>query len=278
MALQNLLSGTKISTMSDPSLFFSFKKLVAFWLDPLSALFGLLAICFVLKSISSRFRKKILKPALIFFGSFFCLLSTPIVSYQLTLPLESQLVGEVFDLEDAEKFDYILVLACGHVEYEKLTTLDKYNVCATKRIMHAVEISKGTGLPIVFSGGILGKNKLSEAYFNSLLAGKYGIDDESVLVIPKGFDTKSETLAVAEQLKGKSVVVVTNASHIRRSLNYLERAGVEVLMPAPTDFETRRGEPDWFIWSSYIPTSSSAQRSYKALYEYLGLASQYLFE
>lgn len=264
--------------MSETSLFFTFKKLVAIWLDPLSAIFGLLFICFVLKNVSVFFRKRLLKPVLFFCASALCLLSTPLISYHITKPLESGFSQFEFNEDQAGDYDYILVLGCGHVENDALTTLDKYNACSTKRVFQAVELSKKTGIPIAFSGGVLNSNAYSEAYFNLKLARKLGIPSESLLAIEHGRDTKSETIKIGQDLKGKSLVLVTNASHIKRSMVYLSRAGIDNVAVSPTDFETRRGEPSLSVWTSYVPNSRSASMSYKALYEYLGLLSQATLE
>jgi uncharacterized SAM-binding protein YcdF (DUF218 family) len=70
------------------------------------------------------------------------------------------------------------------------------------------------------------------------------------------------------------VVLVTNASHMPRAMNYFQTQGVEPT-PAPTGFwvkniNTSRG------WGYYIPNSKKLQQTTGAWYESLGLFVQWL--
>lgn len=265
--------------MTDVSYFFMLKKIIAYWADPVSLFLAFLAFCFLLRNVNVYFKKRLLKPMVVVVGILFSAISTPLVSYWLSYSLENPYLYESSDLNKYKGVDYIVVLACGHVESDNIPTVDRYNTCALKRIVHAVELHKKTKIPLLFSGGVLRPERESEALFNSRLAKQLGVND--YVVLPVGRDTGTESQGIYNYLnenetKGK-VALVTNASHMKRSIRYMKRGGVDIV-PAATDFTIRNGKPKLSDWVSYVPSSKAAKDAAGAMYEYLGLASQTLFE
>ncbi|GAA0369855.1 hypothetical protein GCM10009092_37660 [Bowmanella denitrificans] len=123
-------------------------------------------------------------------------------------------------------------------------------------------------IPIIVSGGLLANRQLTEAEANRYFLLKLGIPAEKIVMSPSGLNTQQETAALRELLYGKTVALVTSASHQLRAKRHLELQSVRVI-PIPVDFLSENGD----LWAG--PDLKSLARSHRAFYEWLGLAQQY---
>jgi uncharacterized SAM-binding protein YcdF (DUF218 family) len=98
---------------------------------------------------------------------------------------------------------------------------------------------------------------------------KMGVDSKDVFTVAKGRNTESEAKALASLLNGKTISLVTSASHLPRAVKYFEDYNVKVL-PIPVEHLSRRRIKPMIN----LPNALSLYRSERAIHEYLGLFYQ----
>jgi len=124
----------------------------------------------------------------------------------------------------------------------------------------------GGALPVVFSG-YAGAGQVSSAEMGREAAVELGLDRARTRVFTEPRNTREEADAAADAFPGATVVLVTSASHMRRSVYFFERAGLDVI-PAPADFlAASRHYSAWHLF----PSADALRRTRRAWYEYLGL-------
>jgi uncharacterized SAM-binding protein YcdF (DUF218 family) len=262
--------------MMEPSTFFWFKKWVGVFTDPLTAIsvFALLtAVIFAL--LPKRFRQW-RYPAFVSTFALLWILSTPAVSFFLMAPIEDSGRIGIFNFRTMEA-DVIVVLGCGHIESDYVPLSSRYQSCSMRRVVHAILLHRESGLPIVFSGGKMPGNRYSEAHYNRYLALKLGVYIENTFLSLGAIDTAGEAVVLAETWESKDVVLVTSASHMKRAMAYMTRAGIRV-HPSPTDHSIKVRSIDLVSIYAYLPRWSGLKRTGSAIYERLGLLSQAWFE
>ncbi|NJN55953.1 MAG: YdcF family protein [Anaerolineae bacterium] len=79
------------------------------------------------------------------------------------------------------------------------------------------------------------------------------------------------------EVEAETVLLVTSAIHMPRSVAIFEKQGIEVI-PAPTDYEYVQPDWDegegagWFYWGmSLLPDAESLQLTTRVLKEYVGM-------
>lgn len=196
------------------------------------------------------------------------LFATPFVSTLLSRTLEAYPVIEVADIPTDKKVAMV-VLGAAHLdnaeEYGSSTPTDHGLV----RLHYAASLHRRTGLPIMLTGGPANASQdiHSEVLANSLEQ-QFGITpawleressttwqnatNSAEILLPQGFDT---------------VVLVTEAYHMRRAAMLYEWAGFNVL-PAPTLLEPLFPWNDWKFW---MPEANALERSALVVHETLGL-------
>jgi uncharacterized SAM-binding protein YcdF (DUF218 family) len=169
-----------------------------------------------------------------------------------------------------KKTDAIVVLACNYFEDDDLPFVSRWPNCSLQRNLHAALMYQIHPMPIYLAGGVLGKkDKYSQASHNKAFFESMGIDSTDIFITPIGFNTETEVAALAPQLKGKKISLVTSASHLPRAVKYFEENAIEVL-PIPVEHLSRKHvEP-----VIDLPNASSLYRSERAIHEYLGLFYQ----
>jgi uncharacterized SAM-binding protein YcdF (DUF218 family) len=198
----------------------------------------------------------------------FCSMTYP--SVLLIKPLED--IYPVIKLESQEwqTTQAIVVLACNYFEDDELPFISRWPNCSLQRNLHAALMYKKHNLPIYLAGEILGdKAKYPQAHHNRYFLETLGVDIKDIVTVTKGNDTESEVKALANLLDGKSISLVTSASHLPRAVKYFEDYNVTVL-PIPVEHFSRRTiEP-----KINFPNALSLYRSERAIHEYLGLIYQ----
>lgn len=257
-----------------PGALFYFKKVVAIFTDPLTALCVLGGVSLFVFFAMSKKLKKWRYPYFLSLFTMLWVLATPIASHMLMKPIQDR--GQLNAYGTESDANYIVTLACAHNEISNLPATDMYETCTLRRIIHTVLLHKKTGLPIILTGGVLGSNSISEAEFSAALAVSLGVDSSLIIKLPEGFDTASETRAVAKNFRDSKLILVTSASHILRSSKYLEREGVSVYSSAVD--HGNKGALVIHFPSSFIPNSDSLKKTSHAIYEYMALFSEGYFE
>ncbi|MCE5240559.1 YdcF family protein [bacterium] len=245
-------------------MFFVLSKLLGYLIFPLTlALLGLVVFW-----LRSRRRPK---PAWRLFWAavvvlWFC--SCPWGTDVLLLPLERPFTNA----PEPATADVIIVLGGaldlvrsepGRLEYGPSSDRFMYAVLLARRLPQA---------KIIFSGGTasLVDHAKTEA---SLLKGeaiRLGIEPERIYVDDASRNTREnaiESKRILEQIGGQSVVVITTAFHMRRSLGCLRKVGMEAT-PYAVDFRNHRGGANLFGW---VPQADQLVDSTAAIREYVGL-------
>jgi uncharacterized SAM-binding protein YcdF (DUF218 family) len=198
-------------------------------------------------------------------------LSMPAVSTLLYQQLESEPRISAEQLQDlAGKPDVVIVVLGGgrHGAAPEFSEHEVVTREALMRLHYAAYLQQQTGLPMLVSGGdVYGDAEYSEAELMASALRVWGF-------APRWLEKMSRTTAEnahysARMLQAEgvtSVILITEAGHMPRSVYSFEREGLQVF-PAPVYF---LGSPcrSFCFW----PNALALQRSAYALKEFLGMA------
>jgi uncharacterized SAM-binding protein YcdF (DUF218 family) len=172
--------------------------------------------------------------------------------------------------EEWRKAEAIVVLACNYFEDDKLPFVSRWPNCSMQRNLHAALMYREHPMPIFLAGDVLGRDdKESQANHNKYFFEKMGVDSEDIFILPKGRNTETEVSALVSILDGKSISLVTSASHLPRAVFYFEEKNVQVL-PIPVEHFSRIDVSPMVG----LPNARALYRSERAIHEYLGLIYQ----
>jgi uncharacterized SAM-binding protein YcdF (DUF218 family) len=188
------------------------------------------------------------------------LLSTPIVSDVLTRLVE---LYPPLDLQRAGNAQAIVILGGGGQralapEYAGGPAAEPLLL---ERLSYGAYIAKKTGLPVLVTGFSIEARAMHDT-----LARNFGL--ETRWVDDQAYDTFQNARNSARILNAEGVrriVLVTRATHMRRSVQEFADAGFEVV-PAPVGILTRRD----FGVLRYVPNPEALLRSHMAIYELIG--------
>lgn len=143
---------------------------------------------------------------------------------------------------------------------------------ALERMRYGAYLHRETGLPLLVTGGSVFGEANSEASLMQAAAERdFGV---SVRWVEERARNSAENALYSQTLLAaagvRSIVLVTSASHMRRSVIMFERVGLQVL-PAPTVLDTR-GDGDYGPLGGLWPSAGALARTARALHEYLGMA------
>lgn len=200
----------------------------------------------------------------------FC--SLTYTSVLLIHPLEHQYPTIKVESNAWRDVDAIVVLACYFFDDDSLPFVSKWPNCTMQRNLHAVLMYRQKALPIYVSGGIRPGADTTYAYQNAQFLITMGVPESAIKQIPIGYNTQTEAHALSKELARKKIALVTSASHIQRAKYYFETDHMTVL-PIPVDYLSNESIKPILD----LPNARSLDRSEQAIYEYLGLAYQYLF-
>jgi uncharacterized SAM-binding protein YcdF (DUF218 family) len=200
----------------------------------------------------------------------FALLSLNVVAYALVRPFESR--WPPLDPAIAKGLKpapaVIVVLGGGRtlgaLEYPEQETL---RAASLRRTIYAARLSEQMGLPLAVSGGKPGGGVLGEAdLMNNLL--QKGMKQKVILVENASFDTRQNALYTAKALERRdirSVVLVTDVTHMSRAKRAFEAAGLKVV-PAPVHFQASAP----LNVTDFIPSIDGLELSRNVLRELVG--------
>ena len=194
----------------------------------------------------------------------------PLTAHLLVAPLEAGMDG--FE-PDGTPIDAIVVLGAGYRPAPKRPLTGVLSSDAVVRVAEAVRIART--LPDValhctcWGGGQPGSNAAAACE----LAIELGVEATRVHIHPEPRDTAEEAAAIAASLLADSaattqrhVLVVSDATHLRRARFLLEQRGMRVSL-APTGHLISDSMSFWLI-----PSATSLAKTSRALHEWLGLA------
>lgn len=199
------------------------------------------------------------------------LLSWAPVADRLIDALESryQPLQEVGSRDDLEA---IVVLGGGWQPDADRPASVRLSDSSALRLMEGVRLwQQNPELTLVVTGRSRNPDEESIASGYERAARGLGVAADRIVRLDWPMDTGQEARAVAEHLgEGASVVLVTSASHMPRSVTYFERAGLKPLA-APTQFSAGRDAIKSFRY--WLPAAHHLQKAERAIYEFLGLTA-----
>jgi uncharacterized SAM-binding protein YcdF (DUF218 family) len=195
------------------------------------------------------------------------LLSTPLVSFLLQQPLQSYPALSEMEIRQAPAQAIIILSGDRYPEAPEYggDTVGEHTLV---RVRYGAYLQRLTGLPIVVTGGhvIDQEGESLAAMMANTLRDDFGAHD--VWLEERSRTTAENAFFTRSLIEGKhidTVLLVTHATHMPRSVAIFEQAGLKVI-PAPTRFEALRGS-----WLFYVlPNARALQRSYSALHELVG--------
>jgi uncharacterized SAM-binding protein YcdF (DUF218 family) len=206
-------------------------------------------------------------------GVAFAIISTSLL-YLAALPIMAAWMIEEVEIKTPTKPDFstaqaIVVLGGGVHPGDGDKVPDTLGPWSLERIVLAAQAYRQLKLKVAVSGGRVASAHTSEAsLMKAALETQFSVpvtwvDDQSRT-------TYENAVLTAKLLKADNVttiVLITQAWHMRRALWSFERAGLHAIpYPAPLTYDENDRLAD------YLPSIGALERSYHALHEAIGLA------
>lgn len=240
---------------------FSLKKILSIYINPISVTLELVFFGLVLISFASRRPRKPLGPrrarlrgVLGDFGVFLVMLgmltlylsSIDPVANGLTLHLEAQNppLTETDGVPVVTQIpEYLVVLAGGHLSVPGKPTLSRLSRVAFARVVGAVDLAGHfPGAKVIFTG------HPDETAAMRAVAGRLGIPAERIMEETESRDTKDHPLYLKPILGDKPFLLITSAVHMPRAVSLFRKQGLQptvaavdfVIWPTPGDYDPYR--------------------------------------
>ncbi|KGJ89927.1 protein of unknown function DUF218 [Colwellia psychrerythraea] len=169
--------------------------------------------------------------------------------------------------------DYIIVLGCGHNTNAELPVTSQLANCSLQRMVEALRIYQLHPEARIITSGYGGHNPVSNAETVKQSLVMLGVPAQKIITENFPKDTEEEAELIAPRVQGTQVVLVTNADHMPRSINYFQAQGIFPIA-APTGYWVKNPDSSK-NWTHYTPSSKKLNQSTIAWYESLGLVVQW---
>lgn len=190
------------------------------------------------------------------------------------LPLTSHLLMRGLEPFDARPADALppaaIVILGGDVSHVgDVPSVVDVGPLSLERLRTGAALQRATGLPVLVSGGVTGRDQLPLA---TLMARSLEADFAVTVRWQESdfldtWENARDSAAILQPAGIRSVFVVTQAWHMRRALIAFRQAGLQA-WPAPVPF-SRVLQTDL---DAFIPNASAWMDSYFALHEWVGCA------
>ncbi len=166
--------------------------------------------------------------------------------------------------------DAVVVLSGGVHDLSWLGLGPQASETSIERTVGGVTLARRHRLPLILVGGSgdPAKAGVSEAEAMARIAADLGVPGRDIIVHDDARNTLESARSVKRALRGKRILLVTSAYHMRRSVGFFKKQGFEVV-PAPCGY---RGERRALSYHSFIPHAAGLYYSNCALAEYISLA------
>jgi uncharacterized SAM-binding protein YcdF (DUF218 family) len=242
---------------------FTFKKIVSAFLLPIPIGLFLLLIAFIYLMFNSYKKAKIF----LFLGlSWFVLFSFQPISNAILAPLENSHKA----LLETPKVNYILVLGHAHLSNQNLTITSEVKSIAINRLVEGIRHYKNLDNVKLIVSGYSGFDKNSHAFMQEKLAISLGLNPKDIIRLDSPRDTKEEAIEAKKIVGNEEFILVTSASHMKRSVLLFEKEGLKVIA-SPTNHLAY--EDDSY---SALFSAKNIRKVETAIHEYLGLLYSFL--
>lgn len=245
---------------------FLLKKIITVLIMPVN----IILVLMFLALIFHRKRPKTSKKSLILAIVVLLICTLPPFSDRIMEPLESSYTPYV---KTDKPIDYIIVLGCRHTNAIELPVTSQLGTCSLQRMVEALRIYQLHPEARIITSGYSSSNEVSNAEMVKQALVLLGVPSQKIVTENFPKDTEEEALLIAPRVLGTQVVLVTNADHMPRSMNYFEAQGVYPIA-APTGYWVKNINAD-NNWSYYVPNSRKLDQTTTAWYETLGLIVQW---
>lgn len=242
---------------------FLFKKIVSAFLLPLPIGIFLLLIAFIYLICNSYKKAKIF----LFLGIlWFSLLSFQPISNAILKPLENAHSS----LIQTPKVEYILVLGSGHKSDDSLAITSEVKMVGINRLVEGIRHYKNLENAKLIVSGYSATDENSHALMQEKLAISLGVNPKDIIRLDTPKDTKEEAVEAKKIVGDNELILVTSASHMKRSFLLFEKEGLNVIA-SPTNHLAYEDD----AYSAYL-SARNLRNCETAIHEYLGLLYSYL--
>jgi len=244
-------------------MFFFLKKFISMFLQPLSIVFILLTIGFVLRFIRKNRKGLIIISSgcvLLFIFSF-----QP-VSFFFMYNLEHTYQPL---LDSTVHTDYIAVLGGEGVYDKSHPPTNRLSQASLARLVEGVRLHRmNPGATLIFSGNDYAQ-RVSLAEMNAEAAVTLGVARNCIRIVEEPKDTEGEAIHIKKVIGDKKFILVTSAEHMKRSVLIFKSYGMNPI-PAPADFMIKKIYFSHLIF--YIMPSAQSIKNFEIIFhEYLGI-------
>jgi uncharacterized SAM-binding protein YcdF (DUF218 family) len=175
------------------------------------------------------------------------------------------------DLRDAKGAQAIVVLGGGvYLLAPEYGGKDTVNWRTLERVRYATRLHKQTGLPILAAGGRSDGTEPPEGLLmKAVFEQEFSVPVRWTEVRSRNtLENARYSARILREAGIARVILVTEALHMRRSIQSFSGTGIEVV-PAPTAFKTGYHELDW---TDFLPAVNGFTASYQVSHEIAGRA------
>ncbi len=171
-------------------------------------------------------------------------------------------------LVEVPEVSWVVVLGSGNAHSESRPATTLLGATGMARLGEGLRVLQhNPGARLLLTGGAV-DGQLSHAEVAAAAAMELGVPAERIVIDSRPRDTAGEALRVREHVGEASLVLVTSASHMPRSMALFRARGLEPV-PAPTAYLVR-AERD-FRSPDLLPSAQQMYRSERLLHEYVGM-------
>lgn len=142
-----------------------------------------------------------------------------------------------------------------------------------KRLHYTAYLHRKTGYPVLLTGGLMNENQIHADVLAQSLIEEFKTEVRWREIKSRSTDENAQFSAeILLPQKRNTILLVTHSYHMKRAVRSFEKVGFTVI-PAPTVMPGKLGIDNWRYW---VPGPTGLQRSTDVIYEYFGLARDWL--
>lgn len=193
-------------------------------------------------------------------------LSISPVSDALLKPLET---GFATRMDGPVKAAAIVVLGGGVRDLTWLDLPSEPSCSSEERVVGGIMIYRKHHLPLVFMGGSGDPSGTKSPDGDAMVrtARELGVPARDLKVENRSRNTLESAQALKGMIKGKDIILVTSAFHLKRATAMFRKQGFRVI-PAPAGYRYEHRKLTFF---SFIPSAGNLEGSSTAISEYASL-------
>lgn len=196
--------------------------------------------------------------------------SIPIVSNTFMASIEDNY--EPFTLS-SKPIDYIIVLGSWHTENAALPVTSQLSKDSLQRLVEVLRIYKLHPEARIITSGHNNNNVVSNAQKMKQSLILLGVPEQKIITENFPKDTEEEAELISPRVQGSTVILITNANHMPRAMNYFQTQGIQPIA-APTGYWVKNIDKTEG-WHYYLPNGKKLQQTTIAWYESLGRLVQW---